>query len=93
MDKHYVIKRPLLTEKSTMQSNELARFAFEVDRTATKTDIKDAVESIYKVNVVKVNTMIHKSRQKRNKHGWTGGKLTKKALVLLKDGQTIELFQ
>lgn len=92
MDKHYVIKRPLLTEKSTAQNSELGRFAFEVDRTATKNDIKAAVESIYKVNVVKINTMVHKSRTKRNKHGWTGGKLTKKALVLLKDGQTIELF-
>jgi len=44
------------------------------------------------VSVVKVNTMVHKSRQKRNKHGWTGGKLTKKALVKLQDGQKIELF-
>ncbi|HZW07436.1 MAG TPA: 50S ribosomal protein L23 [Phycisphaerales bacterium] len=92
MDKHYVIKRPLLTEKSTAQNSDLGRFAFEVDRTASKNDIKDAVEAIYKVNVVKVNTMVHKSRTKRNRHGFTGGKLTKKALVLLKEGQTIELF-
>jgi len=92
MDKHYVIKRPLLTEKSTAQNSDLGRFAFEVDRTATKNDIKAAVEAIYKVNVVKVNTMVHRARVKRNKFGFTGGKTTKKALVLLKEGQTIELF-
>ncbi|MBY0307670.1 MAG: 50S ribosomal protein L23 [Phycisphaerales bacterium] len=92
MDKHYVIKRPLLTEKSTAQSNDLGAYAFEVDRSASKDDIRAAVEAIYKVNVVKINTMIHKSRQKRNRHGWTGGKLTKKALVKLQEGQKIELF-
>jgi large subunit ribosomal protein L23 len=92
MDKHYVIKRPLLTEKSTAQSNDLGAYAFEVARAANKDEIKAAIESIYKVSVVKVNTMVHKSRQKRNKHGWTGGKLTKKALVKLQDGQKIELF-
>ncbi|MFT3686041.1 MAG: 50S ribosomal protein L23 [Phycisphaerales bacterium] len=92
MDKHYVIKRPLLTEKSTAQGNDLGAYAFEVARTANKDDIKAAVEAIYKVNVVKVNTMVHQSRQKRNKFGWTGGKVTKKALVKLQDGQKIELF-
>ena len=92
MDKHYIIKRPMLTEKSTAASNDLGRFVFEVDRKATKADVKEAVEAIYKVNVVKINTMLHKSRQKRNRHGWTGGVLTKKAVVRLKDGQTIELF-
>ena len=47
--------------------------------------MRAAVEAIYKVNVVKINTMVHKSRTKRNKHGWTGGKLTKPLAGQLKD--------
>ena len=88
----HTIKRPLLTEKSTRLSSDTGRYSFEVDRRATKTDIKKAVETLYKVNVVKINTVTQVGRRKMNKFGVVGGKTTKKALVKLKEGQTIELF-
>ncbi|MCW5766173.1 MAG: 50S ribosomal protein L23 [Phycisphaeraceae bacterium] len=92
MDLTYVIKRPLLTEKSTVESSERNRFCFEVDPRASKDDVKKAVETLYKVSVEKVNTLITRSRIKRVRTGLTGGKLSKKAFVRLKEGQTIELF-
>jgi large subunit ribosomal protein L23 len=92
MDLMYTIKRPLLTEKSTRLSSDAGRYSFEVDRRATKTDIKKAVETLYKVKVVKINTIVQVGRRKMNKFGLVGGATTKKALVKLKEGQTIELF-
>jgi ribosomal protein L23 len=50
------------------------------------------VETLYKVKVVKINTITTVGRRKMNKFGLVGGKTTKKALVKLKEGQTIELF-
>jgi large subunit ribosomal protein L23 len=87
----HVLKKPLLTEKSTFASNELGRYCFIVDLRATKADVKSAVEAIYKVNVEKVNTQIRKARDRRMKYGVVPGKLTKLATVRLKEGQSIEL--
>jgi large subunit ribosomal protein L23 len=92
MDLTYVIKRPVMTEKATLQSSELGRYAFVVDRKATKRDIKAAVEKLYNVSVVKVNTMVHKARLRPTRLGIIGGQETKKAIVRLKDGDKIELF-
>jgi large subunit ribosomal protein L23 len=86
MDYTYVIKRPVLTEKSTIASSELGAYAFVVDKKASKDEIKNAVEKLYKVSVVSVNTMIH------TKFGIIGGEHTKKAVVRLKDGDKIEMF-
>ena len=52
VDSIYVIKKPVLTEKSTEAMNEFGRYTFEVDRRATKTDVKEAVEKLYGVEVV-----------------------------------------
>jgi large subunit ribosomal protein L23 len=92
MDAMYVIKKPLVTEKSTFQMNELGRYAFEVDPRASKDDIKRAVESIYKVKVVGVNTQVRKSKQRRLKYGYVQSAPTKKAIVSLREGDSIELF-
>lgn len=92
MDATYVIKKPLVTEKSTWASNEQARFAFLVDRTASKDEIKRAIESLYKVKVVAVNTQVRKGKERRLKYGWVQENETKKATVRLAEGQTIELF-
>ena len=91
MDLTYVIRKPLLTEKSTV-ANEQNRYAFEVDMGATKNDIKKAVEKLYKVEVLKVNTSILQSRDRVLRYGKVTGKSRKKAIVRLKDGQTIQLF-
>ncbi|MBL8758564.1 MAG: 50S ribosomal protein L23 [Phycisphaerae bacterium] len=88
----HVIKRPLLTEKNTFAMNEQGRYSFEVDRTATKPQIKAAVEKLYNVSVVGVNTSVTKAKDRRYRYGLVRGALTKKATVRLKDGQAIELF-
>ncbi|QYU68402.1 50S ribosomal protein L23 [Leptolyngbya sp. 15MV] len=87
-----VIKRPLLTEKSTYSMNELRQYAFVVDKRATKRDIRAAVESLYKVKVTGVNTMNRKGRARATRFGLVQEPTTKKAIVTLAEGQTIELF-
>ncbi len=56
IDPIYIIKKPILTEKSTEAMNELSRYTFHVDRRATKTDIRGAIESLYGVTVEGVQT-------------------------------------
>jgi len=82
----------MLTEKSTEAMNEQGRFTFLVDRRASKDQIKDAVESIYGVKVVGVNTQVRKGKERRLKYGWVTETKTKKAIVRLAEGQTIDLF-
>jgi len=88
----YILKRPLLSEKSTYGMNEYKLYAFEVDPRATKTEIKGAVESIYKVRVVSINTQVRKQKTKRLKYGAMTPASTKKAIVRLHPEDSIELF-
>lgn len=87
-----IIRRPLVTEKGTFAMNEQNRYSFEVDPKATKTDIKAAIEAIYKVKVEKVNTQVRKGVFRRMKYGLTQMPTTKTAVVRLKEGSAIELF-
>lgn len=91
MQPHYIIRRPLLTEKSTLGMEE-GQYVFEVDRRASKTDIKKAVERAYDVNVVSVNTQVRKGKTRRTRFGYSTEGKTKKATVRVREGQTIELF-
>lgn len=92
MDPMYVIKKPLLTEKSTEAMNEVGHYSFEVDRTASKTDVKKAVESLYGVRVERVQTQVRKGGVKRNRFGYVAAAVTKKATVRLHPDDNIELF-
>lgn len=87
-----VIKRPLITEKLSMLA-ESGTYAFEVDRKATKTDVKNVIEKQFDVKVEDVRTMICRGRSKRTVHGATKVKYWKKALVKLKSGEKISLFE
>lgn len=87
-----IIKKPILTEKSTFGMGELNTYTFLVDRTATKDDIKAAIESIYNVKVAGVRTQMRKGKLRRLKYGYQQEKPTKKALVRLAEGQAIELI-
>jgi large subunit ribosomal protein L23 len=87
-----VLLRPLLSEKSTFAMNDQQRYTFAVDPRATKTEIKNAIEAIYKVKVVGINTSVRQSAQRATKFGLGGQKVSKKAIVRLKDGEKIELF-
>lgn len=92
MDSHYIIKKPLLTEKSTEDMNTSGRYAFVVDRRADKPTIKAAIEELYGVRVLDVNTITNRGAYRRMKYGVVSPKITKKALVRLHPDDTIELF-
>tara|TARA_B100000965_G_scaffold312208_1_gene271944 strand:+ start:74 stop:367 length:294 start_codon:yes stop_codon:yes gene_type:complete len=87
---HDVIISPNITEKSTAQS-EFNKVVFKVNKKAKKNSIKKSIEKIFKVNVVKINTINLKGKTKvvRGKKTFTSG--IKKAIVTLKKGQSIDL--
>ena len=91
-----IIKKPVITEKMTAISEKLNRYAFIVDTRANKIQIKKAVEDLYGVKVVSVNTMNYegKSKSRYTKSGVITGKAsdTKKAIVTLAEGETIDFF-
>jgi large subunit ribosomal protein L23 len=88
-----VIRRPVITEKSTVQSDELNQYVFEVAQEANKIQIKEAVEVIFEVSVTKVNTMVMPAKRGRRGRNWyMRSKQWKKAVVTLAEGNTIELF-
>jgi large subunit ribosomal protein L23 len=88
---HYdVIRRPVITEKATMAS-ENGAVVFEVDIAATKPQIKEAVEAVFGVSVVAVNTTITKGKSKRFRGRLGERKDTKKAYVKLAAGNTIDV--
>ena len=85
-----IIKAPVITEKSQAAQAE-GKYTFKVDPKATKLEIKDAIEKIFKVKVTSVKTMNVKPK-KRRVGRYTGlTNRSKKAIVTLADGQTIDL--
>ena len=94
-EKHFdIIRRPLLTEKSTMSADvEKQTYLFEVDMKSSKEDIKEAVESVFDVKVHSVNTVIMRGKPKRvgritgSRSNW------KKAYVTLMKGYQINLVE
>ena len=93
MKKHQVIRRPLITEKSTAKQGESNQYFFEVDKKATKHDIKSAIETIFKVEVMKVRTANIMGKRKRvgRNTGMTSD--WKRAMVTLKEGDRIEVLE
>ena len=91
-DPRDVILYPVVSEKSYDLIEDLNTYTFEVDRRANKTEIRQAVQHIFDVDVLKVNTMNRKGKQKRT--GWIVGKRsdTKRALVTLAPGDTSDIF-
>jgi large subunit ribosomal protein L23 len=88
---HYdVIRRPVITEKATMAS-ENGAVVFEVDIAANKPAIKDAVENLFGVKVKAVNTVVTKGKQKRFKGVKGRRNDVKKAYVTLEEGNTIDV--
>jgi large subunit ribosomal protein L23 len=89
--RHYdTILSPVITEKATMLS-EHNKVVFRVSGTATKPEIAEAIENLFKVNVVKVNTINVKGKTKRFR-GRVGRRAdVKKAIVTLAEGQSIDI--
>ncbi|MBU1207582.1 MAG: 50S ribosomal protein L23 [Pseudomonadota bacterium] len=90
---HQVIRKPLITEKSNRQKEEGNQIAFVVDPKATKIEIRQAVEKLFKVRVRRVHTMNLVGKRKRmgKFFGWKSD--WKKAIVTLKEGDRIEFFE
>jgi large subunit ribosomal protein L23 len=89
--KHYdIVVKPVITEKSTLVS-EFNQVVFKVAKSATKPEIKAAVEALFGVKVLAVNTMVQKGKTKR----WRGQEYRrsdeKKAVVTLADGASIDV--
>lgn len=88
-----IIKRPILSEKSSAQAEALNQVAFEVTLSSTKKEVKSAVERFFKVKVAKVNTVVVPGKAYRTKAGEAKTNSWKKALVTLKSGEKIEFFK
>ena len=88
-----VLRAPKMSEKTLSLKEEANQFAFEVDQRANKIQIKESIEKSFKVSVLKVRTMNVRGKKKRLgryqglKSSW------KKAIVTLKEGDTIEYFE
>lgn len=92
MQLHEILRRPLVTEKNaTLQAS--GKYAFEVDRRANKMEIKDAVEAAFKVTVTGVNVLNMPGKSKRMGRGTIVTPNWKKAVVTLKPGDKIDLFE
>ena len=91
-----VLRRPLITEKTSYQSGKLNQYSFIVADSATRTLVKDAVETIYDVKVQRVNiinTSAKRGRRLRSRRLLIRKSGIKKAIVTLAEGQTLPIFE
>ena len=88
-----IIKRPILSEKSSARAEAYNQVAFEVVLSATKPEIQRAVERFFKVKVARVNTVVVPGKAYRTKAGEAKTSSWKKAMVTLKKGEKIEFFK
>ena len=88
-----VLIKPLLTEKSSIETENTNRYVFKVQPKANKYQIKDAVERMFDVKVVNVKTAVLPGKVKRAGRSIKKSSSWKKAYVKIQDGQKIELFK
>jgi large subunit ribosomal protein L23 len=91
-----VLRRPIITEKSSFQSGKLNQVAFEVNKNATKAMVKQAVETIFDVKVVRVNVMVMPAKRKMagmSRRLVNRRKSYKKAIITLAPGDSIDVFE
>ena len=88
-----VLRRPLVTEKTSSQREEENQYAFEVAPDANKVEIRQAVEEVFGVRVVAVRTSNVRGKIKRFKRGHAKKPNWKRALVTLREGDSIDLFE
>jgi large subunit ribosomal protein L23 len=92
---HEVLRRPLITEKSNYQNSKLRQYSFEVAPDATRTLVKDAVETLFDVKVMRVNILntAGKRTRRRNRRLMVRDAGIKKAIVTLAEGNTLEFME
>ena len=93
MNRFEIIKRPLDTEKLDRMRDKENKFAFEIDLKANKTEVKQAIEQLFKVKVVAVKTAIVRGKFRRIGRSEGQRPNWKKAIVTLKEGDAISLFE
>ena len=93
MNRFEIIKRPLDTEKLDRMRDRENKFAFEIDMKANKTEVKQAIEQLFKVKVVDVKTAIVRGKFRRIGRSEGQRPNWKKAIVTLKEGDAIQLFE
>ena len=93
MNRFEIIKRPLDTEKLDRMRDRENKFAFEIDLKANKTEVKQAVEQLFKVKVLDVKTSIVRGKFRRIGRSEGQRSNWKKAMVTLKEGDAIQLFE
>ena len=93
MHRYEVLRRPILTEKTNYQADELSCYAFEVDIRANKVQVRQAIETVFEVTVLNVNIM--NVRGKKRRLGRHEGRTPdwKKAVVTLAPGDSIAFFE
>ena len=90
-DPRDILLAPVVSEKSYTRIDE-NKYTFLVAPTANKTQIKIAIEKVFNVNVVQVNTVNRQGKKRRTRYGYGRRADTKRAIVTLADGQSIDLF-
>lgn len=93
MNPYSVLIRPILSEKSLNEREVRQKYVFLVEKNATKTDVKKAVEKVFEVEVQAVNTAITRGKVKRRGAVESLDSSKKKAVVTLKPGQKIKMFE
>jgi len=93
MNIYDVIKKPLITEKTTVEKDDKNVVAFVVNRAANKIEIKAAVEQLFNAKVAAVNTVNVAGKTKRTAHGVGKRSNWKKAYVTLKEGNSVDFFE
>ena len=92
LEAHQVVLRPLVTEKGMHKATRHNAYAFEVNRMAGKEDIRKAVEELFDVKVLRVNTQNRKGKPRRTRFRWGTTKAWKKAIVTLDPEDRIDFF-
>jgi large subunit ribosomal protein L23 len=93
MNSFQILSKPVLSEKSTLVREDLKQYTFKVDLRATKTDVRKAIETVYGVKVVKVQTLITRGKVVRKGNSVSLTSKTKKAVVTLVEGAKLPLFE
>jgi large subunit ribosomal protein L23 len=91
-----VLRRPLVTEKSNYQNSDLHQYVFEVSMDATKSLVKDAVETLFDVDVIRVNIVVvpaKRTRRAKSRRLLVRRSSYKKAIVSLSPKDTIDIFE
>ena len=93
MNAYDIVRRPLVTEKSTQLKELFRQYTFEVDRRANKYEIRQAIENLFKVHVTDIKTLVMRGKYRRVGRHMGKRPNWKKAIVTIKEGEKIEFFE